>query len=332
MKSGEALRALAELTAYQWGMVTSAQAGARGVTRLDLSRLADAGHLERLAHGVYKDTGTPGGPFDDLRAAWLSTEPRRLAHERLRDRQNGVIFAGPSAARLHELGDLQDRRHEFVSPTRRQSQRKEIHYRQRQLDPRDIAVVEGLPAMSIECTIADLLDAEADTSHVADALRDAAYKHRLDLDRLRELLAPYAKREGLSEGDGAALLDKLREVAGVDPEALATRIAAAQEVGSRVAAKYLDQYEDLRLDDVVAAKTAIRALHDASWLDEETRIQVLSKVYPPAIEKTLDAVQRMLSDSESPDESARRRPTVDLVFPPEALQVIINLVEATESA
>jgi hypothetical protein len=73
-------------------------------------------------------------------------------------------------------------------------------------------------------------------------------------------------------------------------------------------------------------------LNEASWLDEETRVRVLSKVYPPAIEKALDAVHRMLSDSEAPDETARRRPAVDLVFPPEALQVIINLVEATESA
>ena len=82
MKSTEVLRVLADLTAYQWGMFTSAQASMHGITRLDLSRLAEAGHLERLAHGVYKDAGAPGDQFDDLRAAWLSTDPKRLAHER----------------------------------------------------------------------------------------------------------------------------------------------------------------------------------------------------------------------------------------------------------
>lgn len=57
MKSTEALRALADVTACQWGMVTTAQAAALGVSRLMLSRLAEAGHLERLAHGVYENAG-----------------------------------------------------------------------------------------------------------------------------------------------------------------------------------------------------------------------------------------------------------------------------------
>ena len=43
MKSKDALRMLAEVTAYQWGMVTSAQASMHGITRLDLSRLAADG-------------------------------------------------------------------------------------------------------------------------------------------------------------------------------------------------------------------------------------------------------------------------------------------------
>ena len=97
MKSTEALRVLAELTSYQWGMVTSAQASMRGVTRLDLSRLADSGHTIRLAHGVYMDAGAPGDQYDDLRAAWLSTEPKRLVLGALPGRpfraENGVVVA-----------------------------------------------------------------------------------------------------------------------------------------------------------------------------------------------------------------------------------------------
>lgn len=62
MKSAEALCVLAEVTAYQWGMVTSAQASQHDLTRLDLSRLTQAGHLRRLAHGVYMDAGAPGDP------------------------------------------------------------------------------------------------------------------------------------------------------------------------------------------------------------------------------------------------------------------------------
>lgn len=51
MDALEALRELSQITAAQWGLVTTAQAGRRGVSRLYLSRLADAGYLERLAMG-----------------------------------------------------------------------------------------------------------------------------------------------------------------------------------------------------------------------------------------------------------------------------------------
>ena len=225
MRSKDALRALAEVTAYQWGMVTSAQASIHDITRLDLSRLAADRLLERLAHGVYKDTGAPGDQFDDMRAAWLSTEPKRLAFERVKDRANGVVFAGASAARLHGIGDLWDRHHDFIAPTRRQSQRAEIRYRQRVLDPSDVTLVDGLPVLSVEATIADLFNADADLRHIADALRDAAGKRHLDLGRLAELLAPYAVRHDLRRGDGDTLLQRLMELAGLDVESLTRALA-----------------------------------------------------------------------------------------------------------
>ena len=85
---------LAEVTAYQWGMVTSAQASMHGITRLDLSRLAADGQLERVAHGVYKDAGAPGGPHDDLKAAWLSTDAKTMGEARIKGGANdGAMFA-----------------------------------------------------------------------------------------------------------------------------------------------------------------------------------------------------------------------------------------------
>ena len=232
MKSTEALRILAKLTSYQWGMATSAQASMRGITRLDLSRLAEAGHLTRLAHGVYMDAGAPGGEFDDLRAAWLSTEPKRLAYERNKDRTTGVVIAGASAARLHGIGDLWADRHDFVSPVRRQSQRREIRYRQRALDPRDVARIEGMPTMTIERTIADLVEDLNDLSLVADALRDASWQTRLDFERLQELLAPLAARDGFGGGDGASLLKRLLQIAGIDADSLARLLARSPSYGT----------------------------------------------------------------------------------------------------
>lgn len=251
MKSKDALRVLAEVTANQWGMVTSAQAGMHDITRLDLSRLTDAGHLKRLAHGVYKDSGAPSDQFEDLHAAWLSTEPKVMGETRLQGRAKGVVVSGTSAARLHDIGDLWPDRHEFVSPKRRQSQRAEIHYRQRSLDPHDVTLVHGLPTMTIERTIADLVEEVGDLSLVAGALRDAALKRNLDLDRLRQLLAPLAERNGLRRRDGDALLNRLLTIAGIDADAVARRVAADSSLGSRVVANYLSNLTNADLDRLV---------------------------------------------------------------------------------
>lgn len=226
---------LAELTSSQWGMVTSAQASMSGITRLELSRLAEGGHLVRIVHGIYRDAGAPGDEFEDLRAAWLSTEPKRSAADRLADLAGAVVVAGASAARLHQIGDLPADRHEFSFPVRRQSQRAEIRYRQRVLDPRDVTVVSGLPVTTIERTIADLVEERTDLRLVADVLHDAVSKRRLDDPRLAELLGPLAARHGFRRGDGAALLGWLVQMAGLDLDSLAARIAASPTLGSLAA-------------------------------------------------------------------------------------------------
>ncbi|MCI1650680.1 type IV toxin-antitoxin system AbiEi family antitoxin domain-containing protein [Bifidobacterium tibiigranuli] len=234
MKSNQALRTLSEVTASQWGMVTTAQAGALGVTRLTLSRLADAGHLERLAYGVYRDAGAPNTEFEDLRAAWLSTEPKLRAEERLHDLADGVVVASSSAAALHGVGDLWADRHEFVTAKRRQTQRAEIRYRQRRLDNRDVTLAAGLPVMTLERTLADLLDDVREMSLVADALGMAIKKQRLDFDRLRELFSPLAERNGFRRHDGDAVLERLLEIAGLGPDSIASRIMANPAISSRI--------------------------------------------------------------------------------------------------
>lgn len=239
MKSGEALRELAEVTASQWGMVTTAQAATLGVTRLALSRLTDSGHLERLAHGVYRDAGAPSDQFEDLRAAWLSTEPKIRAEARLSGLTEGVVVASSSAAMLHGVGDLWANRHEFAAPRRRQTQRVEIRYRQRDLDGRDVTLVEGLPTMTLERTLADLLDDVGDLSLVADALGAAAKKRSLDLARLRQLLAPLAERNKFKRHDGNAVLDQLLKIAGLDLDAIARRISMDPALSSKIFDNYL---------------------------------------------------------------------------------------------
>lgn len=231
MKQTNTLRVLAGLTSSQWGMVTSAQASTSGITRLELSRFAASGHLVRLAHGVYRDAGTPADAIEDLRAAWLSTEPKRPATDRLADLTGGIVVAGASAARLHQIGDLPAEHHTFSSPVRRQSQRVDVRYWRRVLDARDVTIAGGLPVTTVERTIADLVEERTDLSQVADVLRDAASKNRLDNTRLAELLGPLAARQGFRKDDGSAFLGRLLQLAGLDFDSLAARIAASPTLG-----------------------------------------------------------------------------------------------------
>lgn len=239
MRVRDALQALAVRSASQWGMFTTAQARSLGVSRLDLARLSDAGLIERLVHGVYRDTGAPSGEHDDLRALWLSTDQSRPAEDRLGDGAAGVVVSGASAASLHGVGDLRADRAEFTVPVRRQTQRTELRYRVRTLASSSVTMVEGLPVTALEQTIADLVESRTDLSLVADALRDASLVRTLDRDRLATLLAPLAARNGHRRGDGHSLLGQLARIAGIDDDSRAAAIAADDHLAELVAVKYL---------------------------------------------------------------------------------------------
>ncbi|GAA1759796.1 type IV toxin-antitoxin system AbiEi family antitoxin domain-containing protein [Agromyces humatus] len=261
MKSRDALRALAEVSASQWGMVTSAQASARGVSHMNITRLAESGDLVRLSHGVYRDAGAPGGQYEDLRAAWLATDPAKLAYERLSEHPGSAVVSGESAARLHGIGDLRAMKSEFTTPTRKQTQRADIRYRTRALPEQDVTVREGLPTTTRERTIADLVEDRNDLSIVGNALRDAAWQSRLDVDRLTELLCPLADRNGHRRGDGDALLEELMRVAGIDQNSIAKQIASIPELGGLIAAQYLENLPMIETTSGVAAATASSGSH-----------------------------------------------------------------------
>lgn len=234
------------------------------MTRLDLSRLVEAGQLVRLSHGVYRDAGAPGDEFEDLRAAWLSTEPARPADERLADGAGGVVIAGASAARLHGVGDLPADLHEFAVAVRRQSQRPEIRYRRPHLDPHDVTITRGLPVTTLERTLADLVEARVDLSLVADVLRDASRKRRLEMGRLAELLAPLAARNGFVKGDGHALLHRLLEIAGLHAVSLARQLASSSDLGRLVAADQLERFARSNAAELLATPASEQALRTIS--------------------------------------------------------------------
>lgn len=277
MQSREALRVLAEVTESQWGMVTSAQASARGVTHMNLTRLTASGDLVRLSHGVYRVAGAPSGAHEELRAAWLATDPAKLAYERLGKHPRRAVVSGESATKLHGIGDLRAMRSEFTTPNRRQTQRSDVRYRSRLLPEQDVTVREGLPVTTRERTIADLVEDRHDLSIVGDALRDAARQSHLDMNRLTELLSPLAERNGHRKGDGDALLNALLEIAGIDLESLATQLSANPDLSALVTARYLDRLPRIDTAPLAAAVGAL-ARYAPDELLRDTDRRELEKV------------------------------------------------------
>lgn len=238
MKMTDALGIAHDLGASQWGLFTSAQARGAGVPAMALSRLVKGGHLVRIAHGVYRGGGVPAPQHEELRAAWLAAEPGELAWRRLQRRPWIPVISGMSAAVVHDIGDFRPSTMELSVPVRRQTQRHDLRYRCRELPSEDVTLVEGLPVTTRERTIADLVEAREDLSTVADALRDAAKRSVLDSQRLMELLSPLAARNGHEAGDGAALLDELLGLAGLDLETAAAEISAVPELRELVIARH----------------------------------------------------------------------------------------------
>ena len=232
---------LGELSSAQWGLITSGQAARRGVSRLDLSRLADAGLLERVSHGVYRDAGAAPDEFDGLRTAWLAIEPKADAEVRLADLPGTAVASGASAAYLHGIGDLRADRYEFTTPVRRQSQRPGVHFTVSSLDRSQITVRQGLPVTTVERTLADLIASRTDLTHVASALGDALRRGGIDLEELARMLGALAARNGLKKDDGAGFVDRLLKLAGMDAETTVDRIAAIDALAAPIAARYLER-------------------------------------------------------------------------------------------
>ncbi|ONI68064.1 hypothetical protein BWI15_34010 [Kribbella sp. ALI-6-A] len=208
------LAGLADIAAEQWGLVTTAQAEATGTSRKSVGRFAQTGLLERLAQGVYRVTGAPSDPLDDLRAAWLGLDPSRTAGDRLRDALPEVV-SHRSAAVLHGLGDLAADRHEFTVSGRRQSRRLDVRFHKATLVSTDWTIVDGLPCTTITRTVTDLAATHTDGGHLAGVVRDALTVRHVDVDELAAAISPYAARYGARHRDGEALLSRLLQESGV---------------------------------------------------------------------------------------------------------------------
>jgi hypothetical protein len=209
------LMAIAE---RRWGLVTTAQAEDAGVSRKQLSRMASAGAIERVAQGVYRMAGAPPQDHEAIYATWLAlggaTAPRTEAGI------SAVVTAGITAAIVHDVGDFFLDGFDFIVPARKGTRLPAVRLRIRQLTRDEVIPVDGLPTLTTERTIADLVELGTDLSLVAGVVRDAVRAGKLVApDRLVAYLDPIASRlTSPAPGGGRSLASDLFELAGASPE------------------------------------------------------------------------------------------------------------------
>lgn len=198
----------------RWGLFTTAEAEAAGVARKILSRMASTGVIERVSHGVYRMAGAPRQEHEAIYATWLALGGATTA--RTQAGVAAIVAAGTTAAVLHDIGDFFPGSYDFIVPSRKGTRLPGVRLRIRDLAPRDIIPVNGLPCLTVERTIADLVEIGTDTSLAADAVRDAIRADKFVAPgRFVEYLSPIARRR---QTTGTALAGDLFELAGVYPQ------------------------------------------------------------------------------------------------------------------
>ena len=199
MKALDALNITDDIAASQKGLLTSAQANSAGVGRMELSRLASNGHLERIARGVYRASGAPSMREEAVWAAWLSMDPGALAYER---DPLACAVSHNTAACLMGLGELEPEPVTFTCPDRRQVATRGIRAVRGDLRPADIATVSGLPCTTASRTVVDLVALGEDISLAAAVLRDALGSGLVpDEAGLRVRIDSLGPRRGLRRGE-----------------------------------------------------------------------------------------------------------------------------------
>lgn len=205
---------LGSLAVERWGMFTTAQAADVGIARKTLSGLAKARAIERVAQGVYRMAGAPAADveLDTIRIHWLA-----LGGATRPPTRTGVptlVAAGTTAATVHQIGDWFAGASTFVVPERRATRLSDVRLRIGALSSEEAVTVDGLPAMTVERTIADLIATGEDLSLVANAASEAARKGSLtSTRRLAVHLDPLARHHGFDSGVSYAT--ELLEIAGV---------------------------------------------------------------------------------------------------------------------
>jgi predicted transcriptional regulator of viral defense system len=187
---------LSDLAEAQLGLFTAKQAEIHGVPRRDLSRLATAGVLNRITHGVYRFSGAPRPRLLELWAAWLQLATETDASARRPDQ--GVVSHG-SAALVYDAGFLMPFHHEFTfPPTRRvRSRRKDIRIHHADLPGGDVQWHEEILVTSPSRTVSDLAESALDGDHLGAVIQGLLDRNLATRGEILSALGPHAPSYGV---------------------------------------------------------------------------------------------------------------------------------------
>jgi hypothetical protein len=176
----------------QWGMVTSAQAVAAGVSYMQLKRMTDGGLLERAGPGVYLMIGGQAAAERNMahKVAYHRLDPAVPAWERQLLGRNGAVVSHSSAAVLLRLGDLVVRDVEFITTRRRTTREPGVRLHHVPLAPYEVTWADNLPVTTATRTLVDLLATGIAASHAGSFLAEALDRRMLSVSHVISELAP----------------------------------------------------------------------------------------------------------------------------------------------
>lgn len=169
------------------GLVTTAAAGAAGISPMALVMMERRGVLERASHGVYRLARFPVHPLVQLRLGTLWPYPVEgvLSHE--------------SALELHELSDIMPAVVHVTVPRRYRMRRAVpawLRLHRGEFAPDELTHVEGIPVSTVERSIRDGIAIHLGSAIIGDAIEDARGRGTIDAHTADVLTAEL-------RGDGA---------------------------------------------------------------------------------------------------------------------------------
>lgn len=175
---GASYSTLLEIAADQFGLVTTAQAKAAGVSPQTLLMMSRRGTAQRVSRSVYRLTQFPASELDVLMESvlWPGDPGAVLSHE--------------SALRIYELGTSSPTQIHVTVPARFRTRRavpKQLVLHPRSLPTSDVLTYRGLPVTTPLRTIIDCRAAKLGEELIQEAIIEAEARGLISVDEVASL-------------------------------------------------------------------------------------------------------------------------------------------------